>query len=71
MSRGVGNSKPRSLPGIDGQQAIVKSYKGNGWEIVKAGKKTWQIAIIHQICPSFLLPKFSSVQYTKEYLQHS
>ena len=26
ISRGVGNSKPRSLPSIDGQQAIVKSY---------------------------------------------
>ena len=27
-------------------------------EIVKIGKKAWQIAVIHQICPSFLLPKF-------------
>ena len=31
-------------------------------EIVKIGKKTWQIAIIHQICQSFLPPMFFTVR---------
>ena len=30
---------------------------GNVMEIVKIGKKTWRIAIIHQICQSFFTAK--------------
>ena len=31
--------------------------------MVKIGKKTWQIAVIHQIHQSSLLPMFFTVQY--------
>ena len=62
MSRGVGNSKPRSLPGIDGQQAIVKLYKGNGREIVKTGKKLGK---------SPLFAKFAQIFYCRSFLLYS
>ena len=34
---------------------------GNAMEIVKIGRKTWQIAVIGQICQKFLSPKFFTV----------
>ena len=60
-SRHISNGKPRNLPSVDGQQAIVKPHASNAMEI---GEKTWQITVIRQ---RFLLYSiiFTSKQYSR------
>ena len=59
VSWGASNGKPRSLPSVDGQQAIV-SYIGNAMKLVKIGEKLGKLlrmAVIRQICQNVFTTK--------------